>query len=215
MQIDIIERIMKLPVQTEESLNDAFSLLIDIEDRKSVDEYVLWIRREARKIKSVVAFDLVHKTYIYRGSYKFDDYMVAVEWRREPQARFWLPRRAVLEGKHKIATQLQDFIDDPKAKYLGFSMPPGTGKSTLIKFLLAYISGKYPQSANMYVSYSDALTKMVYDSISAILTDTFEYDHNVVFPNNGKPDMSAEYKTISFRNCYFIYRTIRRFIYFC
>lgn len=199
MKIDIIERIMKLPVQTEESLNDAFSLLIDIEDRKTVDEYVLWIRREARKIKSVVAFDLVHKTYIYRGSYKFDDYMVACEWRREPQARFWLPRRAVLEGKHKIATQLQDFIDDPKAKYLGFSMPPGTGKSTLIKFLLAYISGKYPQSANMYVSYSDALTKMVYDSISAILTDTFEYDHNVIFPNNGKPDMSAEYKTISFR----------------
>ena len=199
MQIDIIERIKKLPRQTEESLTDAFSLLIDIEDRKSVDHYVKWIRSEAMKIKSPQAYDLVHKTWIYAGSYSFDAYMVAVEWNREPNARFWLPRRKVLEGKHKIATQLEEFIEDDKALYLGFSMPPGTGKSTLIKFLLAYICGKFPQSANMYVSYSDALTKMVYDSIQAILTDTFEYDHNIVFPNNGKPDMSAEYKTISFR----------------
>ena len=40
-------------------------------------------------------------------------------------------------------------------------MPPGTGKSTLIKFLLAYIAGKFPTSANMYVSYSDGMIKMM------------------------------------------------------
>lgn len=196
--IEVIERIKKLPKQTEETLKDAFSVLLTVDDRREVNHYIKWIRSEARKLLSQEAYDLVHKTYIYAGAYEFDSYMVAVEWNREPQARFWLPRRKVLEGKHKIATQIQEFIDDPNSLYLGFSLPPGTGKTTLIKFLLSYISGKFPQSANMYVSYSDALTKMMYDSITAIMTDTFEYCHNEVF-DNGTPMVSAEYKTISFR----------------
>ena len=32
--------------------------------------------------------------------------MVAMEWKREPKARFRLPRRKVLEGKHGIATKI-------------------------------------------------------------------------------------------------------------
>ncbi|WP_407453555.1 hypothetical protein [Methanobrevibacter sp.] len=193
----LIEKIKSLP-QTEETLSDLFSLMLQLEDVDKQIELNKWIRTHARKIKSQKAFELIHKTYIFGGKYSFDDYMVACEWNREPQARFWLPRRKVLEGKHKIATQIQEFIDDPNSLYLGFSLPPGTGKTTLIKFLLSYISGKFPQSANMYVSYSDALTKMMYDSITAIMTDTFEYCHNDVF-DNGSPTVSAEYKTISFR----------------
>jgi predicted phage terminase large subunit-like protein len=197
--IEVLEIIKNLPKQTEETLNDAFGILVGIEDRRSVNHYVKWIRAEAMKIHTPQMYELIHKTYIYAGAYEFDSYMIAVEWNREPQARFWLPRRKVLEGKHKLATQLQEFIEDDKMLYLGFSMPPGTGKSTLIKFLLAYISGKYPQSANMYVSYGDGMVKMVYDSVNAILTDTFEYDHNVIFPDNGSPTLSSEYKTISYR----------------
>ena len=199
MQIPIIEKIKKLPKQTEETLNDSFSLLIDIEDRKSVDHYVKWIRKEAMKIPTPTAYELVHKTWIYAGSYSFDAYMVATEWNRTDTARFWLPRRKVLEGKHKIATQIQEFIDDPNAKFLSISTPPGCGKTTLIKFLLSYMSGKFPQSANMYLSYGDGMVKMVYDSVVSMLTDTFEYDHNVIFPNNGQPNLSSEYKTISYR----------------
>jgi len=63
--------------------------------------------------------------------------MIAMEWNREPQARFWLPRRKVLEGKHHIATKIQAFMDDPDALFLGFSMLPSCGKTTIIKFLLA------------------------------------------------------------------------------
>ena len=193
----LIEKIKKLK-QTEETLEDLFSLMLQLEDTQRQIELNKWIRSHARQITTARAYDLVHKTYIFGGRYSFDDYMIACEWNREPQARFWLPRRKVLEGKHKIATQIQEFIDDEDALYLGFSLPPGTGKTTLIKFLLSYISGKFPQSANMYVSYSDALTKMMYDSITAIMTDTFEYDHNTIF-DNGSPTVSAEYKTISFR----------------
>ena len=156
MEIAILEKIKRLPKQTEESLRDAFSILMSIEDRKSVDEYVKWVRAEAKKIRSAEMYELIKRTYLYAGQYSFDDFMIAMEWNREPQARFYLPRRKVLEGKHGIVTKIQNFMDDPDALYLGFSLPPGTGKTTLIKFLLAYIIGREPKAANMYVSYSDA-----------------------------------------------------------
>lgn len=199
MEIPVIERIKRLPQQTEESLSDAFSVLMSVEDRKSVDSYVRWVREEAKKIRSADMYELIKRTYFYAGQYDFDSFMIGMEWNREPQARFWLPRRKVLEGKHGIATQIQEFIDDPEALYLGFSLPPGTGKTTLIKFLLAYIIGNDPKSANMYISYSDGMTKMLLDSVKSMLTDTTEYCFHEIFPSLGMPDISAEYKTVSYR----------------
>ena len=199
MKIAIIERIKKLPRQTEETLHDALSVLFSVEDRKSVDSYVKWIRAEATKLRTAEAYEIIKRTYLFAGQYSFDDFMVAMEWNREPQARFWLPRRKVLEGKHKIVTKIQDFMDDPNALYLGFSLPPGTGKTTLIKFLLAYIIGRNPRAANMYVSYSDGMTKMLLDSEKSMLTDTDEYCFHEIFPGLGMPDISAEYKTLSYR----------------
>ncbi len=196
MPENTLKKIRNLPKQKEETLNDALGLAVMLETPM---EWLRWIRKEAMALRTAESLEIVRKTYFIGGRYSFDDYMIACEWRREPKARFWLPRRKVLEGQHKIATQIQEFLDDPNALYLGFSMPPGTGKSTLIKFLLAYIAGKYPKSANMYVSYSDAMTKMILDSEKAILTDTDEYCHNEIFPGNGTPDISAEYKTISYR----------------
>lgn len=199
LEIPIIERIKRLPLQTEETLTDVFDLLQNEQDRKSVDHYVRWVRSEAQKIKSAKMYDLIRRTYIYAGRYNFDSFMIAMEWNREPKARFWLPRRKVLEGKHKIATQIQEFMDDPEALFLGFSQPPGTGKTTIIKFLLTYIIGQSPQSANMYISYSDGMTKMMLDSVKSMLTDRAEYCFHDIFPALGEPSVSAEYKTVSYR----------------
>ena len=91
MEIAVIEKIKSLPVQTEESLRDAFSVLMHTEDRKSVDHYVRWIREEAKKIRSADMYELIKQTYLYAGQYSFDDFMIAMEWNREPQARFYLP----------------------------------------------------------------------------------------------------------------------------
>lgn len=199
----MIKERIKRAIETQgvdyEKLKDLFDVVSISEDREERREWLAYIRSEARKLKSAEAYELIFKTYCLGGQDSFDDYMSACEFYREPQARFWWPRRKVLEGKHKIATQIQDFIDDPTALYLGFSMPPGTGKSTMIKFLLSYIAGKYPQSANMYVSYADGMVKMIEDSVRSILTDKDEYRHNEIFTGNGEPDMSAEYHTISYR----------------
>lgn len=197
--IPVIERIKRLPEQTEESLLDAYAVLLNKEDRRLVDHYAKWIRGEAKKIKTPEMYELIRNIYNFAGQYSFDEFMIAMEWKREPQARFWLPRRKVLEGKHGIVTQIQEFMDDPVALYLGFSLPPGTGKTTLIKFLLAHIIGRYPKSANMYISYSDGMTKMLLDSVRSMITDVNEYCFHDIFPTLGMPDISAEYKTVSYR----------------
>ncbi len=198
-KIEIIEKIKRYPKITEEMLSDVFGVLLNVKDRKSVHHYVKWVRSEAMKIKSEKMLSLVRQTYMYAGQYNFDDFMIAMEWNREPKARFWLPRRKVLEGKHGIATRIQNFLDDPDALFLGFSQPPGTGKTTIIKFLLTYIIGQDPKSANMYISYSDGMTKMLLDSVKSMLTDTSEYCFHEIFPGLGEPSTSAEYKTISYR----------------
>lgn len=199
MEIPIIEKIKRLPQQTEESLRDAFVMLMTVDDRKSADAYLRWVREEAKKIRTADMYDLIRNTYFYAGQYSFDDFMIGMEWNREPQARFWLPRRKVLEVKHGIVTQIQEFMNDPVALYLGFSLPPGTGKTTLIKFLLSYIIGCDPMSANMYISYSDGMTKMLLDSVKSMTTDANEYCFHSIFPGLGMPDISAEYKTVSYR----------------
>ena len=153
---------------------------------------------DAEEIESYLR--VLFESYCYGAKESFDDFMVAMEWDREPKAKFWLPRRAVLEGKHHIASTIQEFIMDDDAEYLGFSMPPGCGKSTLIKFLLCYIYGLFPRSSNMYVSYSDAVVKMMYDSVSEMLTDDYEYRFRQIFPEVPLPRMSAEYYTITARN---------------
>ncbi len=195
----ILNRIKKLPKQTEESLNDALGLIVQIEDTAKVLEWCRWVRKEAKLLRTESSLEIIRKAYFLAAKYNFDDFMIAMEWNREPKARFWLPRRKVLEGKHGIATKIQSFMDDPNALFLGFSQPPGTGKTTIIKFLLAYIIGKEPKSANMYISYSDGMTKMLLDSVKSMLTDTDEYCFHEIFTGLGEPAISAEYKTISYR----------------
>ena len=195
----ILKRIQAQSIQTEESLTDALGLVVQMEDPRVIVEWCRWVRSEARKIRTPKALEIIKKTYFLSGRHNFDDFMIAMEWNREPKARFWLPRRKVLEGKHHIATKIQNFMDDPDALFLGFSQPPGTGKTTIIKFLLSYIIGKEPKSANMYISYSDGMTKMLLDSVRSMLTDTNEYCFHEIFPGLGEPAISAEYKTVSYR----------------
>ena len=195
----VLYRIKAQLQQTEESLEDAMGLIVQIEDPAKVLEWTRWVRKEAMGLRTAKSLGIIKQTYFLAARYNFDDFMIAMEWNREPKARFWLPRRKVLEGKHHIASRIQEFMDDPEALFLGFSQPPGTGKTTIIKFLLAYIIGKEPKSANMYISYSDGMTKMLLDSVKSMLTDTQEYCFHDIFPGLGEPATSAEYKTISYR----------------
>lgn len=142
-------------------------------------------------------YDIRRDLYTYTAPFDFDCFMVAMEWNRDPKARFWLPRRRALEGRHKIATQMQEFIEG-NSKFLGFSVAPGLGKSTLIKFLLAYVLGREPHAMNMYVSYSTGMINLMMDAVVSMLTSD-EYRFAKIFPGMWEPLVSREFSTISYR----------------
>lgn len=56
---------------------------------------------------------------------KFDDYMIYVEWEREDEKKFWLPRRRILLP---VVEAIQDLVSD-QLDLLTISLPPGTGKA--------------------------------------------------------------------------------------
>ena len=146
---------------------------------------------------SNLAWSLSRRSYMFTAPDCLDDFMIAMEWERNPKSQFWLPRRKILEEKFGICTAIENFIHEDKGRKLTLSTPPGCGKSTLIKFLMCYIMGKFPQSKNMYVSYSDSMVKMMMDAVLD-MTSGDEYCFQEIFPL-GKPDKSLEYNTIGFR----------------
>ena len=141
--------------------------------------------------------ELSRRSYFGTAADSFDDFMIAMEWERNPNSRFWLPRRKILEDKFKVCTAIENFMGEERGHKLTLSTPPGCGKSTLIKFLMAYIMGKYPDSKNMYISYSDGMVKLMMDAV-VDMTCNDEYNFQEIF-HRGKPDKSAEYNTIGFR----------------
>lgn len=174
---------------------------------KEALKYVKAFRRELRaKMMSSVpgkrpfaqANDYMRRTYIMTGKDYLEDFMIAMEYDRAKSARFWLPRRRVLEGNLHIVSSLQRFMDDEHSRFLGLMLPPGTGKTTLIKFLNAFIAGKYPDSCNMYISYGKGMVDVMYSSVLSMMTDS-EYNFNEIFPVLPTLDTSAEYKTLSYR----------------
>lgn len=169
--------------------NDGRNLILDFRKRMN---YEIQTGGNATE-----CMELNRRSYFATAKDSFDDFMIAMEWERNPKSRFWLPRRKVLEVNFGIATAIDNFINEEKGKKLTLSTAPGCGKSTLIKFLMAYIMGKFPQSKNMYVSYSDSMVKLMMDAVLD-MTSGDEYNFQEIFPL-GKPDKSAEYNTIGYR----------------
>lgn len=63
---------------------------------------------------------------------------------RPAEKRFYLPRRKVLKV---IVDDLQD-LADRKLYFLGISLPPRVGKSTLCIFFMAWLAGRNPENTS-------------------------------------------------------------------
>ena len=118
----------------------------------------------------------------------FDSYMQYVEWGREPQKRFYLPRRSVLK---KVVEDMQGLEDD-KIDLLAVSMPPGTGKSTLAIFYLTWLAGKYPDYPILTGSHSNSWVRGAYDECLRIMDRNGEYLWHDVFPNVNVSNTNAK-----------------------
>lgn len=151
---------------------------------------------------------LYKKALLYMAQYDFDSYLIYLELEREPEKRFYEPRR---EELREVVQALQDLEDDV-LDILSVSLPPGTGKSTLGIFFMSWIAGKYPNQPNLMSAHSDTLTRSFYDGLLQIFTDP-EYLWHDVFPDvqicnkNSKEetidlDTPQRFKTITCRSIY-------------
>lgn len=184
----MIERIKKLP-QTMETLKDLFALAVQNKDI----ETSRWVRKHAMRIKTNDALDLVYSTYLMEAQAGvFDSYLIYLEKNREPQKRFYLPRRAVLKP---LVDDLQDLFDG-KIDFLGVSLPPRVGKSTLCILFMTFLIGHRPSVASVMSGHSSTLTEGFYREILSVISDVDTYCWGDVFPGLEVANTSAKNCTI-------------------
>ena len=112
---------------------------------------------------------------------QFDSYCLYLEKNRDPGRKFYQPRRAVLR-QHGIPQALQRLIDD-ELDLLTISMPPGTAKTTCEKFFHSAVAGWYPLDFSLFYSHSGDITKMYYNSVLDIISNSDEYCWGEIFPD--------------------------------
>ena len=126
----------------------------------------------------------------------FDMYLQYVEWDREPEKKFYMPRRRVLK---QVVDALQDLADD-KLNVLGISMPPGAGKSGLAIFYMTWLAGRHPDKQILTGSHSNSWVRGAYDECLRIFDPKGEYRWRKVFPLVRVTDTNAKDCRIDLNN---------------
>ena len=148
---------------------------------------------ESPEIEKLRALFELHKKVVFLAApHSFHCYLLALEWNRPPERKFYPPRRKVLKT---LVDDLQD-LADKRLDFLGISLPPRVGKSTLCIFFMTWIMGRSPDSANVMSGHSDKLTDGFYRELLSILTDPTQYAWAEIFPTVPIVDNSAKNETI-------------------
>lgn len=122
--------------------------------------------------------DTYYKSLLIDAPVDFDAYCLYMEKDRDPEKRFYMPRRKQLL---RVVNALQRLMDD-ELDILGISLPPGVGKSTLAIFLLTWVAGRWPDEPNLTGSHSNAFVHGVYEECLRMMDPNGEYLWNDVFP---------------------------------
>ena len=124
-------------------------------------------------------YKVLREALKYDARVSFDVFMQFMEWERDPEKRFYMPRRRII--KSLWVDPIQDLLDG-KLDLLSISTPPGTGKSTIGNFALAFQMGKEPDKPNLASAHSGTLTDSFYRSVMSLITDP-EYTYKEIFPH--------------------------------
>lgn len=172
-------------------IRQAFKVYLDNREWEEAWECtrLIWESEKDRgivlKFREAIKKDINEDTLmLYRKSYdlcardSFDDFMLALEWNREPSSQFWLPRRQKL---YQICECLQD-LEDGKLGELFISLPPRVGKTTIVQFFILWVILKHPTISNLYCTYTESVAKVFYTGLLEILNDPWTYRWKELFP---------------------------------
>ena len=116
---------------------------------------------------------------LFEAPHDFDSFLQYMELNREAKKRFYQPRRKVLKT---VVDDLQALCVDDKLDLLAVSLPPGSGKTTLALFFLAFLAGREPNSPILTGSPSNAFVRGCYDEVLRLVDPRGEYLWHDVFP---------------------------------
>ena len=133
-------------------------------------------------------FGLHKRVLLMLAPYDFESYLLYVEWERDPDKKFYQPRRKALRP---VVIELQNLADD-KLDLLTISLPPGVGKSTLAIFYLTWLAGREPNKPILSGSHSNSFVRGVYDECLRILESGGEYLWHDVFPGLSVSNTNAK-----------------------
>lgn len=149
--------------------------------------------------KNEVRFDILDNYYSVlhtESPYIFDSYLLYLEKDRLDKDKFYKPRRRCLR-KIGVIDALQS-IEDDELDLLSLSFPPSTGKTTIEKFFTSWVIGKDLDGFSLFFSHSGDITRMFYDGIIDITTNSQEYKWNEVFPQANLQGTNAKAEHINF-----------------
>lgn len=196
----ISQKIKKTP--EVQDFTDMYHLCLEVKktDIPTAVKYLVELSAECEKAmlsgeydKDVVQlYGLYKQVLLSAAPYHFESYLLYVEWNRDPEKKFYPPRKNVLKV---LVDDLQDLADG-KIDFLGISLPPRVGKSTLCIFFMTWMMGRNPDVANVMSGHSDKLTDGFYRELLSIITDPTQYLWGEVFPGSPIVDNSAKNETI-------------------
>lgn len=131
--------------------------------------------------------NLYWRAILFEAPNIFESFLLYMERNRKPKKRFYFPRRRTLKI---VVDDLQD-LEDGKLDFLGISLPPRVGKSTVCIFFLAWIVGRHPESHNAMSGHSGVLADRFYNDVIK-LTLNEEYTFSEIFPDVSLCGKSAE-----------------------
>ena len=133
-------------------------------------------------------YGLHKKVLLLAAPHHFESYLLYLENQREPEKKFYPPRRKVLK---QVVDALQDLADD-KLDLLAISLPPGSGKTTLAIFYLTWLAGRFSDEPMLTGSHSNSFVRGVYDECLRILDPNGEYLWKDVFPTVSVSNTNAK-----------------------
>lgn len=197
---DILEIILEKIKKTPDEYQAYEDLLLMSEDTLKDDKAkaLKYLRELSKiieeKIKScddelmVRLYNLHKRVLLAAAPLDFDSYLLYIEWNREPDKKFYVPRRKVLK---QVVDALQRLADGD-LDLLAISLPPGSGKTTLAIFFLTWLAGKVPDEPMLTGSHSNSFVRGVYDECLRILDPQGEYLWHDVFPGIGVSNTNAK-----------------------
>lgn len=196
---DIIIRLLKSDLSDYDNLLPLLGMANEVlsEDKELSKKLANKVRFLALRLCStgdIKYYNLYNQALLFLAQKHkdFDSYLLYVEKDRDPEDRYYQPRRNKI---YWLVQKMQRLIDD-ELDILSISMPPGTGKTTLGEFFISFVMGHYPNTPNLMSSHSGFMTRMFYDAVLNIITSN-EYCWSDVFPDVIFEGNNAKEETIN------------------